>query len=128
MPSQKRENERREKQLKNEQRTKRIIWIVLILGVFALIIMRICEVDFKDVKNRFFDENGKLTFSMTTNEEAYPFSLSSSGDVTIQPIGDKLSVVNETSCAVINPGDAKIIYSFTEPNITPCIKYFCTNG
>ena len=123
MPSQKRENERREKQLKSEHRTKTIIWIVLILVVFVLIIMRICEVDFKSVKNRFFDENGKLTFSMTTNEDAYPYALSSSGNVSVEPIGDKLSILNDTSLTVINPSDAKVVYSFNHGYANPIIKY-----
>ncbi|MBR4241693.1 MAG: hypothetical protein IKR97_05680 [Eubacterium sp.] len=123
MPSQKRVNERREKQQKNEQKTKTIIWIVLILVIFVLIIMRICEIDFKDIKNRYFDENGHLTFSMTTNENAYPFSLSSSGDVRVQPIGDKISIVNDTSCTVINPTDAKIIYSYNHGYANPIVKY-----
>ena len=123
MPSQKRENERKEKELKNEQKTKRIIWIVLIFVVFALIIMRICEVDFKELKNRFFDENGHLTFSMTTNEDSYPFTLSSSGGVRVEPIGDKLSILNDVSMSVINPSDAKVIYSFNHGYANPVIKY-----
>ena len=123
MPSQKRENERKEKKLKNERKTKKIIWIVLILIVFALIIMRVCEVDFKDLKNRFIDENGKLTFSMTTNEDAYPYSLSSSSGVKVQPVGDKLSVINDVSCTVINPSDADVIYSFNHGYANPIIKY-----
>ena len=130
MPSQKRLNERKEKQLKDERKTKTVIWIVLILIVFALIIMRICEVDFASLKNRFVDENGRLTFSMTTNENAYPFSLSSSGDVRVEPMGDKLCVVNSTECAVINPVDAKVIYSFTHGYASPIVSfsgnYFCT--
>ena len=123
MPSQKRENERREKQLKNERKTKTIIWIVLILVVFALIVMRIFEIDFKEVKNRFFDENGRLTFSMTTNEDAYPFDLTSSVGVKVQPIGDKLSILNDTSLTVINPSDAKVIYSFNHGYANPVISY-----
>ncbi len=123
MPSQKRENERKEKELKNEQKTKRIIWIVLIFVVFALVIMRICEVDFKELKNRFFDENGRLTFSMTTNEDAYPFTLSSSGGVKVEPIGDKLSILNDTTLSVINPSDAKVIYTFNHGYANPVIKY-----
>ena len=123
MPSQKRVNERKEKELKNELKTKRIIWIVLILVVFALIIMRICEVDFKEIKNRFFDENGHLTFSMTTNEDAYPFALSSSGGVKVEPIGDKLSILNDTTMSVINPSDAKVIYTFSHGYANPVIRY-----
>ncbi len=123
MPSQKRENERREKQLKNERKTKTVIWIVLILIVFVLIIMRIFEIDFKAVKDRFVDENGKLTFSMTTNEDAYPFDLSSSVGVDVQPIGDKLSIMNDTSLTVINPSDAKVIYSYNHGYANPIVSY-----
>jgi len=123
MPSQKRENERREKQLKNERKTKTIIWIVLILVVFVLIIMRLFEIDFSAVKNRFIDENGRLTFSMTTNEDAYPFALSSSVGVNIQPIGDKLCIQNDTSLSVINPSDAKVLYTFNHGFANPIAKY-----
>ncbi|MBQ9531956.1 MAG: hypothetical protein IJR70_07770 [Eubacterium sp.] len=123
MPSQKRENERKEKELKNELKTKRIIWIVLIFVVFALIIMRICEVDFKELKNRFIDENGHLTFSMTTNEDAYPYALSSSSGVKVEPIGDKLSVLNDTTLCVLNPSDAKVVYTFSHGFANPVIKY-----
>ncbi len=123
MPSQKRENERKEKQLKSEQKTKTVIWVVLALVVFALIIMRICEVDFKSVKNRFFDENGRLTFSMTTNEDAYPYTLSSSGGIKVEPIGDKLSILNDSTLSVINPSDAKVLYTFTHGYANPVIRY-----
>ena len=123
MPSQRRENERKEKKQQAEQRTKRIIWIVLILIVFALAIMKVCEVDFREIKNRFFDENGKLTFSMTTNEDAYPYALSTSSGVSVQPMGDKLSVLTDIDFRVINPSDAKVIYSFTHGFSNPVIKY-----
>ena len=123
MPSQKRENERKEKELKNQQRTKRIIWIVLAVIVVALIIMRLCEVDFKELKNRFFYNEGHLTFSMTTKENAYPFVLSSSGGVKVEPIGDKLSILNDNSMTVINPSDAKVIYTFNHGFANPVIKY-----
>jgi dipeptidyl aminopeptidase/acylaminoacyl peptidase len=85
--------------------------------------MRIFEIDFKEVKNRFIDENGRLTFSMTTNEDAYPFDLSSSVGVQVQPVGDKLSIINDTSLTVINPSDAKVIYSFNHGYANPVISY-----
>ena len=123
MPSQKRENERKEKEQIREQKTKRVIWIILILIVFALIIMRICEIDFKAIKDRFIDENGRLTFSMTTNEDAYPFALSSSSGIKVNPVGDKLSILNDSALTVINPSDAKVDYTFTHGYANPIIKY-----
>ena len=123
MPSQKRVNERKEKQQKNEKKVKTIIWIILILVIFALIIMRICEIDFKDIKNRYFDENGHFTFSMTTNEDAYPFAVNSSTDVKVKPIGDRISILSDTNCAVINPTDAKVVYSYNHGYANPEIRY-----
>ena len=123
MASQQRENERKEKKQKAERKTKTIIWVVLILVVFVLAIMRVCEIDFKAIKDRFIDENGKLTISMTTNEDAYPFSLLSSNGVKVEPIGDKLSVLTDIDVSIINPSDAKVVYSFSHGYANPVISY-----
>ena len=53
MPTNQRKNARKERSRKNEAKTRKIIWAVLIFVIIVLIIMRVCEIDFASLKNRF---------------------------------------------------------------------------
>ena len=102
----------------------------MIAVVIILALMKIFEVDFAAVKNRFIDENGKFTLVQTTDSQAYPFTLDSSSNVIVQPMGDKLNVMTASSCTVLNPTDADVVYTFTHGYANPIIRYagnyFCT--
>ena len=72
MPTNQRKNARKERSRKNEAKTRKIIWAVLIFVIIVLIIMRVCEIDFASLKNRFTDANGNFTLSLVTDENEYP--------------------------------------------------------
>lgn len=123
MASNERENARRERARQKDKKNKRIIWFILILIIVVLAIMRISEIDFKSVKNRYFDENGKFTVSMTTDEDAYPYNLDTSTGVRIKSVNDKLSVLTADSLTILNPSNAEKIYSFDHGYANPMISY-----
>lgn len=123
MPSHERENARKEKQRKNDLKTKRIIWIILILIIFVLAVLKVCEIDFSSLKSRFTDSDGKFSISLKTQENAYPFELDSSSGVKISDNNDKLNVLTDQSLTVLNPGDAEVIYTFDHGYANPIIRY-----
>lgn len=123
MASNERENARKERARQKDKKNKRIIWLVLILIIVILAAMRISEIDFKSVKNRYFDENGKFTVSMTTDEDAYPYQLDTSTGVRIKSINDKLSIMTSNSMTIINPSNANKLYSFDHGYANPMITY-----
>lgn len=129
MPSNERENARKEKRRKTDAKAKKIIWIILILIIIALIIMKVCEIDFQSIKDRFVDEDGKISISMTADEDAYPFTIDSSKNVHLYSLNDKLGVLTDTSMTVLNPSDADVLYTFSHGYANPVIKcsgtYFC---
>lgn len=129
MASKQRENARRERQRAKDIKTKKVIWIVLILIIIALLIMRVSEIDFASIKNRYTDENGKITFSMTTDADAYPFKIDSSNIISVNPMSDKLSVLTDASLTVMNPTNAEVSYTVTHGYANPVIscagQYIC---
>ena len=102
MPTNQRKNARKERSRKNEAKTRKIIWAVLIFVIIVLIIMRVCEIDFASLKNRFTDANGNFTLSLVTDENEYPLSIDSSKDVSVNIVSDKLNVLTDVSYSVYN--------------------------
>lgn len=129
MPSHERENARKEKQRKTDAKVKRIIWIVLIVIIIALIIMKVFEIDFISIRNRFVGSDGKFSISMTADEDAYPFTIDSSKDVHLYPLNDKLGVLTDSSMSVLNPSDADVLYTFNHGYSNPVLRcsgsYYC---
>lgn len=123
MASNERENARKERARQKDKRNKRIIWIILILIIVVLAIMRISEIDFKSIKNKYVDDNGNFSVSMTTDEDAYPYTLDTSSGVRIKSINDKLSVLTNDSLTILNPSNANKIYSFSHGYANPMISY-----
>ncbi len=123
MASNERENKRREKQRKKEERVKKIIWAVLIVVIIVLLGMRIAEIDFADIKNHFTDENGRFTISQSADTDAYPYNLDSSSDVSVASVNDKLNILTDTSYTVLNPSNAKALYTFDHGYANPVLKY-----
>ena len=115
MPSKQRENARKEKQLLKEQKIRRIIWIVIVLVVACLIVMKAAELDYGKIKSYFTDKS----ISMTTEADAYPYTLDSSAGVKLNFINDKIVALTDLSCTVLNPSDAKEIYSFSHGYSNP---------
>ena len=122
MPTNQRKNARKERSRKNEAKTRKIIWAVLIFVIIVLIIMRVCEIDFASLKNRFTDANGNFTLSLVTDENEYPLSIDSSKDVSVNVVSDKLNVLTDVSYSVYNPATAKKLYSFNHGYANPILK------
>ncbi len=129
MASNERENARREKIEKKNKRNRTVIWVILIIVVAILLVLKACEIDFDAVKARFTDSNGKFTLSATADVDSYPYTLDSSDVIEMNMYNDKLNVLTDTSLTVINPANAKKMYSFdhgfAEPILSHCGNYFC---
>ena len=129
MPSNERKNARMAKKKKKEQRTKRIIWIIIAVTVVVLVAMRVSELDFSIIKNRFAESTGKVSSTISASADIYPYNLDSSKNVKITPQNDKLNILTSVSCTVLNPTDATVSYSFNHGYANPIMSsagsYFC---
>lgn len=121
MQNNERINRNKEKKRIKDNKIKTIVWVILGLILAALLIMKICEIDFNDVKNRFTSASS-ITAS---NEEIYPYSLDSSGNCDVAILNNKLAVLTDTSLSVINPTDAKSLNKFDHGYTDP---YFEVSG
>ncbi len=123
MPSNERENARRERARKKDKKTKIIIWSALGVIIALLLAMRVSEIDFKAIKNKYTDSNGKVSLSMTTDADAYPLQLDSPSGVSIENVNDKLSILTSSSLTIINPSNAERVYSYDHGYANPMISY-----
>ena len=125
MASHQRENARKEKQLNKERKIRIIIWIVLIVTVFVLAIMRVAEIDFATAKKRITGG-----FSASTKTDIYPYELDTASGVSLSFVNDKIVALTDSSCRVIDPPDAKELYSFSSgygnPIMNSAGKYLFT--
>ena len=103
MPTNERANKLREKKRQKDKKTKIIIWSVLGVIVLTIAIMKICEIDFADVKNKI----SANTAVSSVSEDVYPYSLNISGNTDVAVVNDKLAVLNDSSLTVFNPTNAK---------------------
>lgn len=126
MPTNERANKLKEKKRQKDRKTKIIIWSVLGLIILALVIMKICEIDFADVKNKI----SANTSVSTGAESTYPLSLDFSGDADVKVVNDKLAVLTDSSLTVLNPSNAQKILSadhgYTNPVMLSAGNYICT--
>lgn len=126
MPTNERANKLREKKRQKDKKTKIIIWSVLGVIVLTIAIMKICEIDFADVKNKI----SANTAVSSVSEDVYPYSLNISGNTDVTVVNDKLAVLSDSSLTVFNPTSAKKTYSFehgyTNPVMLSSGNYICT--
>lgn len=126
MPTNERANKLREKKRQKDKKTKIIIWSVLGVIVLTIAIMKICEIDFADVKNKI----SANTAVSSVSEDVYPYSLNISGNTDVAVVNDKLAVLSDSSLTVFNPTSAKKTYSFehgyTNPVMLSSGNYICT--
>lgn len=123
MASNQRENARKEKQRAKDIKVKKIIWIILIAVILILAAMRFAEIDYSSLKEKFTDENGNFTISQNIETDAYPYSLDSSKNVKVNCVNDKVNVLNDTSYTVLNPNDAKVIYTYNHGYSNPILSF-----
>lgn len=128
MPSKERENKRKEKKQKTQDKIKAAIWAIIAVVVIALIILKVCEIDFNSVKNKI-NAGGSVSSAITADNNSYPYTLDSSKNVVMSPLDGKLCVLTDMSCSVLNPTDASVQYKFDHGYSNPIIKtagnYIC---
>ena len=130
MASNQRENARKTKKRNKQAKAQKIIWAVIILVVAILVVMKIVEVDFNSIKGKYIDSNGKVNVSDTIELGPYPYQLDSSSGVKLNYQNDKLNVLTDTSCTVLDPKDAtelnKFEHGFANPMVCCAGSYFVT--
>lgn len=114
MPSNERENKRKENQRKKDKKTKNIIYIVLIVILACLLIMKVCEINVSSVKN-IVSSNSVIT-------DSYPYELSSVQGSNLFCVNDKLVVSSDNNVTVLNPSNAKNEFSFDFGYAVPITK------
>ncbi len=119
MPSNEREIKRKEKQRQKDIKSKKIIWIILILILSGLLIMKVCELDFNSIKETIYSSVGISKAS----EDIYPYSLEDFDSAELSIINDKLNILTNSSLLVLNPADAKKIYNFDHNYSNPVLSY-----
>lgn len=126
MASNERENARREKKLRSQRRTKIILWSVILVIAIGLIIMKIAEIDFGEIKSHFTDKDGNVSIAA---EAPYPYNLDSSKNVKMVTENDKLGVLTSVSVSVLNPTNAELLYGFNHGYANPMMEtagnYIC---
>ena len=129
MPSNERQNARMAKKRKKEQRTKKIIWAIIVIFAATLIALRVSEIDFATIKSRIAESTGKVSSEITASADLYPYNLDSSKNVKVTPQNDKLNILTSVSCTVFNPTDATAVYTFSHGYANPVMStagnYFC---
>ena len=129
MAGNQRENERKTKKRNKQQKMQRIGWGIIILVAAVLIVMKVVEVDFNSIKDKYIDENGKINVTEDVEMTAFPYNLDSSAGVKLNYQGDMLNILTDSSCTVLDAKNAKEIYRFNHGYANPVIctagNYFC---
>lgn len=116
MPSNERINKRKEQQRKKERKTKITVWIILFVIFFAMIIMKVCEIDFNSIKNAFSQE------ASVSSSGYYPYT--SNGDnAQLDIVNNKFVVFTDSAVDVLNIQNAKKLYSFEHGYASPAKAY-----
>lgn len=122
MASNQRDMRQREKRAQRDKRHRRIIWIIIAIIIIIIAVMKLCEVDFNSIKDRFTDENGNFTLTQGVIDDDYPYSLDSSQDVILQNVNNKLSALTQNSYTVIKSSDGSLEYTFDHGYLNPMIS------
>lgn len=76
---------RRERKRQKDKKVRRIVWIVLAVLLAAIVILKLCEVDFGSLSG------GSGTSTVLTGN--FPYALDGSDGVTVHKQGAKLAVL-----------------------------------
>lgn len=126
MSSNERQEERKAKKIAKDLKKQRIIWIVLAVVILVIAVLKISEIDFASLKDKFTDENGDFTLSeIFSDDDKFPIKLDASDDIIFTSVGSKLAVLNDISYTVIDTSKEKIKYRDVHGYTNPIMK---TNG
>lgn len=118
MPSNERENQRIENKKQKEKKAKRIIWIALFVVLAVLLALKVCEIDFADIKNRI----NSLSVTSAVSENNYPVTVNVTNGESIKLVNGKLYALNESSVVSVDPASASQSYSFDHGYASPVFK------
>lgn len=126
MSDNQREVERKARRLAKNRKKQKIIWIILAVIIIVIAIMKISEIDFVSLKDKFTDDNGKFSISeVFSKDEKFPISLDASDDIIFTSVGKNLAVLNDVSYTVIDSSKATVKYRDIHGYSNPIMK---TNG
>ena len=113
---------RRERKRQKDKKVRRIVWIVLAVLLAAIVILKLCEVDFGSLSG------GSSTSSVLTGN--FPYALDGSDGVTVHKQGAKLAVLTGGSITVLNPSDGKeeftAVHGYANPITAASDSYLVT--
>ena len=113
---------RRECKRQKDKKVRRIVWIVLAVLLAAIVILKLCEVDFGSLRG------GSGTSSVLTGN--FPYALDGSDGVTVHKQGAKLAVLTGGSITVLNPSDGKeeftAVHGYANPITAASDSYLVT--
>lgn len=125
MPSNERENQRVEKQKQKDKKTRFTVWVILFVIIFVLIIMKVCEIDFQDIKNRINSSNGT-----SISASAYPAKLDFMSDADVKLVNNELDILTNSQFVSLEPSSGNKVYSFDHGYSNPVLEtagnYTCT--
>ena len=103
---------RRERKRQKDKKVRRVVWIVLAVLLAAIVILKLCEVDFTHL-------GSKDSGSASVISGNYPYTLDGSDRVTVHKEGTKLAVLTGGSLTVLNPADGKEEFTATHGYANP---------
>lgn len=119
MASEQRAEERRERKREKDRKTRRIVWIVLAVLVVIIIVMKLCEIDYNQMKSVL--SGGTQAVSDKLDGD-FPYTLDSSDKVSVQKQGSRLAVLTSSSVSVLDPGDANVEFTSVHGYANPIMK------
>lgn len=110
---------------RSAEKARRIAWAVIIVVAAILVVLKVWEIDFNSIKNKL-NSSGIVS---SIQDDTYPIALDSSKSIKIFPQNDKLNIMTDISCSVLNPKNGEIEYSFNHGYSNPVLScaggYFC---
>lgn len=108
MATNQREIERKERKEKKQHKNTLIFWCVVLVIVLVLLIMKLCEIDYTELKNQI---SAKISESQSVSDnEKFPYALDGSDDIVIGELGNKISVMSDETLSVVDSSDAERIF------------------
>lgn len=116
MSTNQRENERMERKLAKKRKRQKIAWIAIILVIIALLVMKLCEIDFSSIGDK---SNSPVS---VTGEEAFPFELESGEDFGFGVFSDNIYALNADAFTVIGEADGRELLSVEHGYANPIVE------
>lgn len=120
MATNQRENLRKEKKQKKQHKITVAFWCVVLVVILALIVMKVCEIDFSTIKDKI-SGNSNIS-SAVSDENKFPYSLDNSDNVVLSNLGNNIFAVSQTSIVSVNSSNGKKSFSDDHGYANPILK------